>query len=63
MPDPDLEISGGGEGGRQSPTIFFGPSGLLLGLKMRGGTASRGSHVDPPLETAVFEGRVGRVLD
>ena len=38
MPDPDLEIRGGGEGviqtlrqgGAVSPPIFFGPSGLIL---------------------------------
>ena len=42
--DPDPEIRGGGVGGRPSiPKIFFGPSGLNLGLKICGG----GSHPGP----------------
>ena len=46
--DPDPEIRGGGVGGRPSiPKIFFGPSGLNLGLKIcgeGGGEPSRPLH-------------------
>ena len=38
MPDPDLEMTGGGGwgGGVRSPKKFFWPFGPQFGLKMRG---------------------------
>ena len=37
MADPDLQIRGGGGAGvGRSPKVFFGPSDLSLGVKIRG---------------------------
>ena len=40
-----------GEGGGQSPKIFFWPFGPQFGLKMGGGWAPRASPLGPPLNT------------
>ena len=58
MPDPDLAIRGGGEGGRLSRPLdngehgvqknFFRPFGPQFGLKVRG-VDPRVPSLDPPL--------------
>ena len=55
MPDPDLDIRGGGWGGLQK--FFFWPFGPQFGLKIRvgtvggggGGEATRTPRLDPAL--------------
>ena len=53
MPDPDLEIGGGGEGrGPVSKRNVFWPFGPQFGLKIRGGGGGGGTRaisLDPPL--------------
>ena len=49
VPDPDLEIRGGGGRGGGLQKKFFGP-----GLKIRGTRAPRASPLDPPLIFGIF---------
>ena len=55
LPDPDLEIRGGGgviqtlrQGGRSPPKMFW-PFGPHFGLRIEGGPAPRVPPMDPPL--------------
>ena len=54
MPDPDLEIRGGGRGGggglQRKNVRPFGPK---FGLKISGGTGGGAAPLDPPLNTNV----------
>ena len=61
MPDPDLEITGGGggdqpdppldKGGPGSPKNFFPLFGPQFGLKIRGGgVGGQAPPLDPPLK-------------
>ena len=51
MPDPDLEIGGGGEG--RGPVCFW-PFGPQFRLKMGGGGWGRAIPLDPPLVPIKF---------
>ena len=63
VPNPDLEIKEGGEGGHLDPQIrgegrtvqnFFWPFGLQFGLKNKGGGTPRVPPLDPPLSGKIL---------
>ena len=55
MPDPDLEMRRGGKEGSVSKN-FFSSLGASVWSKNYGGRVPQGPLLEPPLETAVFEG-------